>query len=175
MKLLVILSIAILLSACASMNSAPGAGEGTVVVSTSYDELCKPSLNNGLLPFVNAENGKWKRAVSIRNVFTSIDFEENGTIVHALALPAGEYQFNEFMKPNILFPAFLKDHYPYSARPYEFTVVAGEINYVGNVLIHEVDGSCDKSHYGMTVTDKSDRDMPVAEEKFPQFFTPESL
>lgn len=174
-KISIILA-AILLSGCAGPFSFTGenANKGYVVFSVGVSEACdEQSKFHAVLGFLTGMEGQQGRPFNLRNPFLSYDFDELGSVVYSYPLDPGKYAFSRLSIMDA-FSTIKTGTTQFKADqqlvPYEVSVEAGKINYLGSIIFHGQEATCEEDRYRIEVLDRKKRDMALVAKKEPLLF-----
>jgi len=178
MKKISLILVGFLLAGCAAPFTFQGenAGKGFVVLSIGVGQSCQGNLGQSLayIKGVNVTDG---RPLNLRNPFISADFDDDyDSVLYAFPLKAGTYEMSKltggrefvgtYEEGGKKIDVFKKPQ----LKPSRYIVEAGKVNYLGNLIVSEVNKNCKGAEYQIIKIDQEARDMAVVKKNQPQLF-----
>lgn len=178
MKKIILIFTALLLAGCSTPFTFTGEniGKGYVVLSIGVSESCQSKLNPSIayLKGVNVDDG---RPLNLRNPFISADFEDGfDSVLYSFPLKAGVYEISRLTGGD----EFIETYYEAGKqvtkkrkarlKPSRYIIEQGKINYLGNLIVSEVNKGCKEADYKIIKNDKKARDMAIVKKAQPQLF-----
>lgn len=178
MKKISIILAAILLTGCGApfTFTEENKGKGYVVLSIGVGESCQGNLDQSLtyIKGVNIDDG---RPLNLRNPFISADFEDGyDSVFYSFPLKAGIYEISrltgggEFVETYREAGKQVTVSRKAKLKETRFIIEEGKINYLGNLVVSEVNEGCTGADYQIINNDKRTRDMALLKKNQPQLF-----